>query len=38
MIVTGAMGIAMFYGVVIPEWAWTIDAALFGGAIRNGMK
>ena len=38
MVVTGAMGIAVAFGIVIPEWLWMIDAALFGGALRHGMK
>ena len=38
MFITGAMGIAMGFGVVIPEWVWVVDAAAFGGALRNGMK
>ena len=38
MVITGALGIMMAFGIVIPEWAWVVDAALFGGALRNGMK
>lgn len=37
MIVTAGLGIAMQYGVQIPEMVWAIDAALFGGALRAGI-
>lgn len=37
MFITAGMGIAMHFGVSIPEWLWAIDAALFGGALRAGM-
>lgn len=38
MIITGALGIAVSMGVILPDWVWAVDAALFGGALRNGMK
>jgi len=38
MFITAGLGIAMGFGVIIPEWVWVVDAALFGGALRNGMK
>jgi len=38
MFITASMGIAIGFGVVIPEWVWIVDAALFGGALRHGMK
>jgi len=37
MIVTAGLGLAMAFGVVIPEWVWAIDAALFAGALRAGI-
>ena len=37
MLVTAGLGIAMSMGVVIPEWLWAIDAAMFGGAMRGGI-
>jgi hypothetical protein len=37
MLVTAGLGLATSFGVVIPEWAWAVDAALFGGAMRAGI-
>lgn len=38
MIVTAGLGIAMASGVVVPEWVWAVDAAMFGGALRAGIS
>ena len=38
MFITAGLGIAMAFGVVIPEWVWIVDGAIFGGALRHGMK
>jgi len=37
MIATAGLGIAVAMGVVIPEWVWAVDAAMFGGALRLGI-
>ena len=36
-LLTGGLGIAMAFGVVIPEWVWTVLAAAGLGAVRSGI-
>jgi len=37
-LITAGLGLAAAFGVVIPEWLWAIDAAMFGGAMRAGVE
>ncbi|MCH7651925.1 MAG: hypothetical protein IIA63_12315 [Nitrospinae bacterium] len=37
MFLTAGLGLAMAFGVVIPEWVWVIDGAVFGGTLRAGI-
>ena len=37
-IITGGLGLAVAFGVGIPEWVWAVDAALFGSALRAGIE